>query len=296
MEPRVDEAADAASAVSLVRHAARTVLASAAGTSSDESHLRLASALHTVQSACCAIDISEAQDKPAAISDDPILQTMSRELYIRCHAARDRESGAVPMRKQETPQELASIVRHFVPLWLLERQQRPLTLHTRECRDAGYATVELRLEGAFCAVVNVVPTNACWAPTQMSIGPAHDPMLFGARQPPSLLVFHDICARGGTLVASLGGLALQKRLPAVIDWLCSLHNLFESSCAGCGAVLPPHATSVADLLPPTARGASLLPYHPACYFQLFGCSPEHHYVEHVQRSQQNSRWPAVILP
>jgi hypothetical protein len=98
-------------------------------------------------------------------------------------------------------------------------------------------------------------------------------------QPATLLVYNDLSSRAGSLMARLARLPSSNRLRALLRWLCSLHNLFESTCSICNQVFPPQMLQASDLLPPTARGANLLPSHPSCYLKWKGMCAEQAYVD-----------------
>ena len=93
--------------------------------------------------------------------------------------------------------------------------------------------------------------------------------------------FADLTARAGAILVGLDALPPARRLRPLLAWICSLHNVFASTCIACGEVFPPHATAAHQLLPPTARSEQLEPFHPCCFLERFGRSAEEMYVEAV---------------
>jgi hypothetical protein len=249
-------ASEAAAAVASCHHEMRLLTAAFAnGDDASMSKYRLASARHAVQSACDALD-----------------QTMG-------------ESAASPWPERIKPADdsLLAAATACVPSWLRERPQSPLTLRNRPCKRANSHDLELHVDGAFTAIVEVEPHPPSWLPTRVAIGPSGAPMPFGARQPAELLVFADLTARAGAVLVGLETLPPAERLRPLIVWISSLHNLFTAACHGCGEVFPPGVASAALLLPPTARSAALKPYHEEVYLERFGRPAEEAFLEEARR-------------
>ena len=277
-------ASDAAAAVGLVRHEARTLLASCAtssGSGLSPEETRLASALHAAQAICGALDVAR-QPPPARPHEDAIDQPSDsawlawRDLdVLRGHGV--HAALAAPSASDGAPQSLQQCAEAAVPEELRSRNAPPLALRARE----DGRSLELTLPGALRAIVDVHPVgDGSWAPTRVAVGPSHDPMPAGALEPPELLVFHDVSARAGALLAALEALAPADRLGPLLRWLCSLRSLFDAPCVFCDGIFPPGAASARELLPPTARGgAGLVPCHAGCFAARFGRSPEQAFVD-----------------
>ena len=284
-----EAASEAAQAVALARQAARSVLADAAGKSraGNDQQIRMASALQSVQAACGALDDCGKHTPASSMETAPILEELIFNTW-RVHGLLGPTAGSYP----ETLPTLLAASEACVPRWLLERSAAPLQLSMRggesEIAEAGeLPALEMCVEGAFRAVVAVAAVGTAWVPVRVAVGPSNNSMPAGARQPPTLLVFHDVGARAGTLLAGLEALPPARRLRPLLSWLCSLHNLFESRCAGCGSVFPPLAVAAADLLPPTARDARRHPWHPACFTTRFGRTAEAECLEAAARSEES---------
>ena len=189
-------------------------------------------------------------------------------------------ASVAPPGPQRTTNEtdLLTLAKAYLP------PQSPLQVLERAApHSSGVArrSLELRVDGAFSAVVELVAAGSAggqadggWLPCRVAVGPSHEPLPYGASQPPGLLVFADLTARAGALLAGLDAAPPAQRLRHLVRWLAALDGLFDSVCAGCGGVFPPDATCAAQLLPPTARGPRLEPYHPGCFRARFGCSAE----------------------
>lgn len=269
-------ATDAAEMVGVVRQTARSVLAHVAttvpaGSNAADKQLRLASALDAVQAACGALDDGRC-DGPVTSEPDAIIDYPSR--VWRAHgllpAIRDRHD---PPPSADLSSSLLAVAEAYSPRWLQERASAALELSVR-VRDSPDAALELCVAGSFRAVVAVASQGEAWIPVRVAVGPSHHGMPGGALQVPTLLVYHDVTARAGALIAALDQLAPQRRLHLLIAWLCSLHNLFDTRCDGCDAVFAPSAAVGSDLLPPTARDARLRPWHACCFTAQHGYTAE----------------------
>jgi hypothetical protein len=267
-------ASDAAEAVALVRSAARAQTVCAAGAHSDNGrHLRLASALEAVQAACSALD----DNARPLLPSDPV------EGIVHSW----QEHGLLPVATVDCTKcrlsldvdTLQTEAESCMLQWLAERQVLSRALLT--VRDGGLRDVteiDLVIEGAFRSIVAVAAIGSAWVPWRVAVGPSSHAMPAGSLQPPMLLLFHDISVRAATVLAALEELPPGRRLRALLEWLSSLHNLFESRCHGCDAVFAPSVAAAADLLPPTARDSRLLPWHPQCFAAHHGRTAEADYL------------------
>ena len=173
------------------------------------------------------------------------------------------------------------------PRWLRERAANPLRISVRRAASSGRGpSLELQVDGVFRAVVEVVALAAgpaadagcCWVPHQLALGPSGAAMALGAAEPPELEVFREATEQGGAVLGELEGAPVAERLPHLVRWLCSLHDLFQAKCAVCQRALAP-ATAAgggagAGRTPPTARvGRELVPCHPSCYRARHGRPP-----------------------
>ena len=203
----------------------------------------------------------------------------------RCAGSDDGRISSVAVARKNKPADdsLLAAATACVPSWLRERPQSPLTLRNRPCKRANSHDLELHVDGAFTAIVEVEPHPPSWLPARVAIGPSGAPMPFGARQPAELLVFADLTARAGAVLVGLETLPPAERLRPLIVWISSLHNLFTAACHGCGEVFPPGVASAALLLPPTARSAALKPYHEEVYLERFGRPAEEAFLEEARR-------------
>ena len=274
--PHVDaalHASDAAEAVALVRSAARAQTVGAACAHSDDGrHLRLASALEAVQAACSALD----DNARPLLPSDPV------EGIVRSW----QEHGLLPVATVDCTKRLSLVVdalqteaESCMLQWLAERQVfSPALLTVRDGGLRDVTEIDMVVEGAFRSIVAVAAIGSAWVPWRVAVGPSSHPMPAGSLQPPTLLLFHDISVRAATVLAALEELPPGRRLRALLEWLSSLHNLFESRCHGCDAVFAPSVAAAADLLPPTARDSRLLPWHPQCFAAHHGRTAEADYL------------------
>ena len=284
-------ASDAAAAVVTCRHEVGHLLASAAlGGSASAASDRIASAVHLVQTACNTLDTSMRIDANR-VHEAPLMEAVRHAWCV--HAP---EISAETIKSQRTfiEGDLLSSAKAHLPL------HSPLRLseHTAP-HNSGDARrcLELRVDGAFAAVVELVAAGSDgatagiggWLPCRVAVGPSHEPMPFAASQPPSLLIFADLTARAGALLAGLDAVAPAERLPHLVRWLAALDGLFDCVCAGCGEVFPPDATGAAQLLPPSARGPNLEPYHPGCFCARFGRSAEAAFLDGALHSMLTIR-------
>ena len=284
-------AADAAAAVVTCRHEVSQLLASAALGGSTASSDRIASAMHLVQTACDTLDQTMADnEKAVSQAEQPLLEAARRAWSV--HAP-----SIYPPTGPPPPQVAADLLAaavECVPPWLASRSHAPLKVSERSvggrAGEAPRRTLELQVDGAFTAVIDFIPAGGeggthtpsgseMWVPSRVAVGPWHEPMPYGASEPPRLHVFADLTARAGVILAGLDALPPHRRLRPLIVWLSSLHNVFTCACTGSGQVFPPDATSAHQLLPPTARGADLRPYHPGVFRERFGRSAEEDYLE-----------------
>ena len=74
--------------------------------------------------------------------------------------------------------------------------------------------------------------------------------------------------RAGALLVAIDALAPSQRLPWLMRYLSSLHNIFISPCRACAHILRPSTLGPSTLLPATSRSPKLEPYHAACYLQV----------------------------
>ena len=275
--PHVDaalHASDAAEAVALVRSAARAQTVGAACAHSDDGrHLRLASALEAVQAACSALD----DNARPLLPSDPV------EGIVHSW----QEHGLLPVATVDCTKcrlsldvdTLQTEAESCMLQWLAERQVfSPALLTVRDGGLRDVTEIDMVVEGAFRSIVAVAAIGSAWVPWRVAVGPSSHPMPAGSLQPPTLLLFHDISVRAATVLAALEELPPGRRLRALLEWLSSLHNLFESRCHGCDAVFAPSVAAAADLLPPTARDSRLLPWHPQCFAAHHGRTAEADYL------------------
>ena len=288
-------AASGAAAAGLLRQEAARLLAvssSGIGLIGDKKN-RLGAALSSVQAAAAALD-NEAE---AETQQCPPLAMMTAN-DAACWAWR---AHAPPARPPLTPRaedvddhdvsELFSHATECIPQQLRAKVQlsvRPVAATAAGDDASTERLLELHADGAFTAVVAALAAEPelrvgsssaiVWLPTRVAIGPSGDAMAAGASQPPTLLVFQDLCARAGAILVGLDALPASRRLQPLLRWLASLHNLFEASCCSSNAVFPPAAASAAELLPPTARCERLLPHHAAEYYARHGRSAEEAYL------------------
>ena len=284
-------AADAAAAVVSCRREVSQMLANAAlgGGGVAPSSDSLASAVHMVQAACDILDTSMAVDEAETA---PVLDAVHRAWSVYNTAA--ISSGPHPAPDNE---DLLTVATACLPSSLLERPHAPLCLSERSFTPGSGSTprrcLELKVDGAFKAVIEFTAAGrnggdadgsaGGWVPCRVAVGASHEPMPFGASTPPSLHVHADLTARAGALLAGLDALPPARRLPCLLRWLTSLHSLFQTACHGCGRVFPPDATGATQLLPPTARGPRLEPYHPGCFCVRFGRSAEEAFLDAALR-------------
>lgn len=291
-------ATEAATAVVACRNEVARLLASAASADGSTASVRLASALHLVQSTCSALDNALLEPRAAA-RGVPLLESTSRAW--RAHGPLPYAAFEASGATSDDPageDDLLAAMRACVPTWLSERSAKPHELRERSCAAAGAArrSLELHVQGAFTAVIDFAhvagggrevtqqvaatsPGTGMWVPRRVGIGPSGAEQPLGASQPPSLHVFADLTARVGAILAGLDALPPTRRLRPLVVWLCSLHDVFECTCRGCGGVFPPCATNAAQLLPPAARASRLEPFHEGCFWQRYGCAAEDAFVD-----------------
>lgn len=257
-----------------MRSAARAQTVCAACAHSDNGrHLRLASALEAVQAACSALD----DNARPLLPSDPV------EGIVHSW----QEHGLLPVATVDCTKcrlsldvdTLQTEAESCMLQWLAERQVlSPALLTVRDGGLRDVTEIDLVIEGAFRSIVAVAAIGSAWVPWRVAVGPSSHAMPAGSLQPPMLLLFHDISVRAATVLAALEELPPGRRLRALLEWLSSLHNLFESRCHGCDAVFAPSVAAAADLLPPTARDSRLLPWHPQCFAAHHGRTAEADYL------------------
>jgi hypothetical protein len=282
---------DAVASIVAARREVAGILARSAAGASHQDTARLVSSVTTLQTVCAALDQKLAPLLTGAGA--PALEAASwawRECAAFGRLETAEDGASIPpcgslLHCAKTSfaelQKMPQLVPPSLQLW-----SRP---HKQEDVGGAGESLVVRLDGEYTAMIDVVGVPAtdgegigAWLPTRVSIGPSNDPMELasdGASHPAAHHVFRDLDARAGVLLAGLNALSPRRRLHVLLLWLSSLHPLFECACAGCGAVFPPYAIVAADMLPPTARCAHLLPYHPVCYAERFGRSAEADFLE-----------------
>lgn len=288
-------AADGAAAAALLRREVGGLIAQAAVGEAVDTRSHHAAVLASVQSAAAALDLSsnlQSGGEPAAgaerLAEWPTQKLRAKSLAVT--RASDVDDLDVS--------DLLSYVISCMPSSMGDKGSNRLSTCARTCSvtvqpvgQGGKRQIEVVADGIFSATICVIPSEVAggdgwgssamvWLPTSVSIGPTQEVMAMA--HPPNLQVFHDLCARGGVILGGLGRLPAAHRLRPLIRWVASLSGLFQTVCAGCGAVFPPMPISAADLLPPTARCERLLPYHPQCYRVRFGREAEDAFVNAAQ--------------
>ena len=184
-------------------------------------------------------------------------------------------SQATDAAKLSADDALAA-ARRAVPEWLAKRTDAPLLLKARlvpSSTDCAILTV--RIDGAFTAVVELSSAlareaggGATWGPRHIAVGASDEPFPLGARSLSAHLVFRDLSTRAGATVVALDALAPSHRLPWLVRYLSSLHDIFVAPCRGCGHILRPATLDPTTLLPATCRSPTLEPYHAACFLKV----------------------------
>ena len=166
--------------------------------------------------------------------------------------------------------------RRGVPEWLSTRAEWPMVLDAHlSTSSADIAVLTARVDGAFTAMVELssvaareASKGAAWIPCRVAMGASDEPFPLGARTLSAHLVYRDLSTRAGALLVAIDALAPSQRLPWLMRYLSSLHNIFISPCRACAHILRPSTLGPSTLLPATSRSPKLEPYHAACYLQV----------------------------